>query len=136
MCRYGSRRRGVGQEAAIWSEEVKMAVGFSHDRKTFLVNRAVVAAAERDEVRERRWSALRPMMDVVTLNEPGSADRKAATLIAMYQRTAQGWRNGPGSRSDLDGAPLRVVLHSHAAGVARQSLGRLRGNARPVLEHR
>jgi len=48
---HGSRRWHLGQRPAIWPSELERTVRQSLDLVTLLVNRAVMAAAEYDEVR-------------------------------------------------------------------------------------
>src|SRR6266545_7384291 len=52
-------RRDVGQGAAVGPPELERAVGLSIEVKALLVDRAVVAATEQGEVRERGGAALR-----------------------------------------------------------------------------
>jgi len=93
----------------------------SIDLIALLVDRAVVPATEQREVRERGWAALRPVTDVMPLAEPEPAAREAATLVPVMERAPQRRGNRPGPGPDLDGAPVLVVPHHHAAGVARQA---------------
>ena len=129
------RRRDVGQQAAVRPPEPERAVGLGIDAIALLVDRAVVSATEEREVGERGRAALRPVADVMPLAQRQPAAREAAAAVAMVKRAPQRRRNRPRPRPDLHDAPVRVVPHDHAAGVTRQALGRLRGNARPVLEH-
>jgi hypothetical protein len=74
------------------------------------------------------------MSEVMALSEAAMAPREAAVLVPMVEGTAEGRRNRPGPRPDLDHAAVSVVSHHHAAGVARQALRRFRGNAGAPLE--
>ena len=74
-------------------------------------------------------------MEVMSLPEPEPAAREAAVLVSMMERAPQCGRNRPGAGPDLDGAPVLVMPHYHAARVACQALQRFCRNARPVLEH-
>ena len=53
----------------------------------------------------------------------------------MVERSPQGGGNRPGPGPDLHQAPVVVLAHHHPARVARQALGRFRGNARAAIEH-
>jgi len=70
------------------------------------------------------------------LADADAAAREAAAPVPMLERAPHGGGNRPGPGPDLQQAPLRVVTHHHPAGIARQAAGRLRGNARAVLEDR
>ena len=70
------------------------------------------------------------------LGEAKATAREAAALIPMVERSSQGGGNRPGPGPDLRQTSLLVMAHHHPAGVAGQPLGRLRGNARAVLEDR
>jgi hypothetical protein len=54
----------------------------------------------------------------------------------MLQHPAQRRRNRPRPGADLDDLPVGVVLHHHAARVARQPLRRYRGNAPAIFQDR
>ena len=68
------------------------------------------------------------------LAEREPAAGKAAALVPMVERPPKRRRDGPGAGADLDDLAIRGVPHHHAARVAREALGRFRGNARTVLE--
>jgi hypothetical protein len=53
----------------------------------------------------------------------------------MVERSPQGGRNRPGPGTNLHYAPTVVLAHHHPARVARQALGRFRGNARTAIEY-
>src|SRR5262249_36872550 len=95
---------------------------------------AVVAPAQHREIRKRRRPALGPVADVMALAERRCAARKAATAVPMVQRATYRWRNRPGSRTDFDDAPVRVVPHHDPGRIAREALRRYRGNVRAAVE--
>jgi len=76
------------------------------------------------------------MVDVMALAEPSPAAWEAAAAIAMLQRSPQRRRNGPSPRTDFEDPAIRIVSHDDPTRVTRQTLGRLRGNARAVVEDR
>src|SRR5439155_26067418 len=55
------RTRNVGQRPAVRAPELKLAVRLSIERVALLVDRAVVAATEQGEIRERRGAPLCPV---------------------------------------------------------------------------
>jgi len=77
-----------------------------------------------------------PVMDVVALSKPTPTARKAATLVAMLECSPQRGRNRARPCSDFDRAAGLIVAHHHARRVARNPLGRFRGNARTPVEDR
>jgi hypothetical protein len=70
------------------------------------------------------------------LAEPAAAAREAAGVVPGVERTAQGRRNRPGPGADLRDLPVLRVPHDHAAGIARQALGRSRGNVGALFKDR
>src|SRR5437867_6271342 len=67
------RSRHVGKEQAVRPAEPKLAIRLSIDLITLLVDRAVVAATQKREVRERRGTGVGPVPDVMSLAERQSA---------------------------------------------------------------
>src|SRR5438105_10371598 len=94
----------------------------------------MMPAAEQREVRERGRPAVGPVAEVMPLGEAPMAPREAAALIPMLEGAPQGGGNRPGPGPDLHQAALAVVAHDHPAGIAREALGRFRGNACAPLE--
>ena len=96
----------------------------------------MVTATQQDEIRERRRAAVRPVADVVALHEPTRAARKAARVVSVLQRPPQRGRNRAGPSPYFHDPAIGIVSHDHTARVARQPLGRFRGNVRAALEDR
>jgi hypothetical protein len=119
--RYSGRGRDLGEQPAVRSPEAERAVRLSIDLIAFLVHRAVMSAAEQREVRERGGAPLGPVTDVMPLAERQPAPWEATALVTMVERAPQCRGDRAGPSSDLHGAPLLVVPHHHAAGVARQA---------------
>ncbi len=92
-------------------------------------------AAQEREVRKRCRTAVRPVAEMMPLPEADAAAGKAATPVPMVERSTQSGGNRPGLGTDLQQAPVVVVAHHHPTRVARQALGRFRGNARAAVEH-
>jgi hypothetical protein len=123
------------ERSAIRPPEPQLAIGVSIDLEAFLMYRAVMSPTQEHQVRERRGSTLRPVMDVVTLPKTRATSREAAAAVAVPEGAAQRRRDRPRSRADFDNPSVRVVSHDHAARVTRQALRRSSWNARTVLEH-
>jgi len=79
-------RRDLGQEPPVRPAEPKLAIRLSIELIALLVDRAMVAAAEQSEIRERGGAALRPVMDVMPLPDPNAAARKATATVPMVER--------------------------------------------------
>jgi len=129
------RRRHLGQSPAIRPPESQRPVGPARDLVTLLVHGPMMPSAEQREVRERCRPAVRPVAQMMPLAEADTAAWEAATSVPMVERSTQGGRNRPRPGPDLQQAPVVVVAHHHPARVARQALGRFRGNARAAIEH-
>jgi hypothetical protein len=70
----------------------------------------------------------------MSLAERKSAAREAAAAIPMVERSAQRRRNRPRPGPDLDDSAVVLMPHHHRARIAREALGRFRGNACPAFE--
>ena len=121
--------------SAIRPPEPQLAVRVSIDLEALLVYRAVVSPAQEHQVRERRWTTLRPVMDVVTLPKTYATPREAAAAVAVVEGAPQSRRDRPRTGADFDNPSVGIVLHDHPARVARQALRRSSWNACAVLEH-
>ena len=82
------RTRNVGQRPAVRAPELKLAVRLSIERVALLVDRAVVAATEHSEIRQRGGTALRPVANVMALSEADPTAREAAAAVAVVERPA------------------------------------------------
>ena len=127
-------RRHRGQEPPVGAPEAQLAVGLSIHLVALLVDRAVVAATEQREVRERGGAAVGPVAEVVPLAEREPAAGEAAAPVPVLERPPQRRGDGPGAGADLDDLAVRGVAHHHPARVAPEAAGRFRGNACAVLE--
>ena len=70
----------------------------------------------------------------MALGDPDSAAGEATAAVSMVKRASECRRNRPGARPDLDEPAVGVGAHDHAARIAREALGRFRGNARAIFE--
>ena len=73
---------------AIRSPESKLTVGLAIELIALLMDGTMMPATQRGEIRERRWSALSPVTDVVALDESAVAAGKSTTAVAMMQCSA------------------------------------------------
>ena len=83
IVRDPGRRWHLGQQLASRTAEPQLAVRFALDLDALFMHRAVVPATQDRQIRERRRSALRPVLDVMALSDPHAAPRKATTAVAM-----------------------------------------------------
>ena len=58
------------------------------DLIALLMYRAVMPPAEQSQIRERRAPALRPVVEMMSLNDAHAAPRKAAGPVSMQERAA------------------------------------------------
>src|SRR4030095_2271653 len=70
------RARHIGYHTTIRAAEARLTIWLSIDLIALLVDGAVMAATEQDEVRERRGAALSPVADVVSLTKTAVAARE------------------------------------------------------------
>src|SRR5439155_14550720 len=116
--------------------ESQLSIGLPLHLIALLVDRAVVAATEHREIRQRRRTTVGPVPDVMTLTERQSAAGEAATSLSMLERPAQCRPNSPRPRTDVRNSASWVVSHDDAARIARQALSRFCRNARAGFEDR
>jgi hypothetical protein len=121
--------------SAIRPPKPQLVVRASIDLEALLMYRAVVSPTQEHQVRERRGTTLRPVMDVVTLPKTHATPREATAAVAVVEGAPQSRRDRPRTGADFDNPSLSIVPHDHPARVARQALGRSSWNACAVLEH-
>src|ERR671913_538990 len=102
---------------ARWRPEFQRAVRLAFDLISLLVNGAMVPATEQREIRERRRSAVGPMLEVMTFDERHVAARKPTGTVTALQCASQGRRNRPRPRADLEQIAVLVVPHHHPARI-------------------
>jgi len=134
--RHGTRCWHLGQLPSVGASESQAIVRVTFDLVSLLVDRAVMPSTEQRQVGERCRATLRPVVKMMALGDPNPAAGEAAAPVPLLERSSERRRDGPGSRPDLHHASLAVVPQHHPARVARQALGRFRGNADPVFQHR
>jgi hypothetical protein len=133
--RHRGSARHVRQNQSVRTLESQRAVRQAFDLVALLVHRAVVSATQEREIRELRGPALSPVMDVVSLPDAHATAREAAPVVAMVQRSPESRRYRAGPGADLRHAPVRVMAHYDARGVAGRALRRSSWNAQAVFEH-
>src|SRR5438093_6641587 len=127
--------RALGQDLAVGAAETKLAIRLSIELVALLVDGAMVTAAEQSKIRQRSGAAVSPVTDVMALAEANAAAGEAAAAVSVVERPPYRRRDRPGPGTDLDDMAVVAVSHHDPARVARDALGRFRGNARAVLQH-
>src|SRR5256885_14068027 len=95
----------------------------------------MVCGTEEHKVFRAGRAAVRPMMDVVGVDEaPVGAARKATAPVPQPEGAAQGPGNGAGAPADVFHRTVPVVSYANHDAVAGQPAERFRGNARAVVE--
>jgi hypothetical protein len=103
-------------------------------RPAFLVNCAMVSAAQQHEIVESGSPAIGPVLDVVRIAEAVRASGEPAAAVPLVERAPDRGRHGARAAPDIQHIAVRAVRHHDAARVARQSPRRFRGNAN-AIEH-
>ena len=83
--RHRGSRRDVRQRAPVGPDELECAIRRAGDAIALLVNCAMMAPAEQNEIREGRRPPLGPVMQVMPLPDAYVAAREATGPIAMAQ---------------------------------------------------
>jgi len=83
MVRDTGRERHFGKNSAVRTPEAKLAVCPSNDSIAFLVNRSMMPATQKGQVRKRGGASLSPVTDVMALPKSQVATRKATAAVAM-----------------------------------------------------
>ena len=84
--RIGWRHRR--EKLAVWSAEPELTVELPGHLIALLVDRTMMSAAEQGQIRERRGSAMRPVLDVVPLTESHATTPEAAAVISVVKRAS------------------------------------------------
>ena len=80
--------RHLGERAAVRPTELERPVWPPRRLVALFVHRAVMPTAEQSQIRERRGPALRPVVEMMGLNDPHSAPGKATGPVSMQERAA------------------------------------------------
>ena len=87
MVRDSSRDGHFGKNSTIRTAEAKLTVCSSNDPVAFLVNRSMMPATQKGQVRKRGGASLSPVTDVMALSESHMTTGKATTAVSVMQRT-------------------------------------------------
>src|SRR5262245_33282346 len=120
--RHGGWQRHVMNDPPIGPPELKRAVRMALDLIALFVDCAMVPTTQKREIRELRGPALRPVTDVMSLPNTHGAAREATPRVPVVQRPAERRRDRAGPGADLRHAPVRVMAHDNAGGIAGQAL--------------
>ncbi len=117
------------------ADEPPGAVVAALDPQAPFMHRAVMEAAQRDEVGQLRRTTLGPMLDVVAVDVAlvGAAREHTAT-IARAQSATQRRRDAAGLACHVERLALRILEDAHDAAVTGEAPGRLHGQCRTVLQ--
>jgi hypothetical protein len=96
----------------------------------------MVLMAQIEQVLKLRFTAIRPVFDVMALSERHSAARPAARRVASVESASYCGRNRSSLSAHVEGTSALVVLHFDDARIAGDAAGRFRGNAGARLENR
>src|SRR4030095_15740269 len=86
------RTRYIGHDPTIRAAKSQLTVRHALDAIAFLVDRAVMTAAEQHQIRQCRRAAVGPVTDVMRLAEAPVAAREATAAVAIEERASQRWR--------------------------------------------
>jgi hypothetical protein len=115
--------------------ELELATLSSLDLKAFFVDGSVVPATQQDQIRQRGVPTLGPILNMMGLAEGKITAWEAAPVVAIGDRSAHGCRNRTRPGPNLHDQAIGIMTHLHPTGIARQPLGRFRGNAGAALDH-
>jgi hypothetical protein len=102
------------------------------DPEAALVHQRVVLAAEQHQVGETRFTARRPVLDVVRIDEASaSAAGEAAPLVACPERPFDGFRHDTGLAPDAQRLVMPVLDQHDAVRIAADAPHRFDGQAGP-----
>jgi hypothetical protein len=130
---HWGRGRDIWHGLPVWPPEPERAIGLAVDLKALLVHRAVVAATQQGEVRERGGAAAGPVTQVMPLAERHPAAREPTAAVPVLQRPPQGRGNRPGPRPDTfwhdardDGRHRPLAFYQRPDADGRPAVGELR----------
>jgi hypothetical protein len=87
-----------------------------------LVHQRMVEATQEQQIVEIGWSTVRPVRDVMTVDEAGvRAAREPTAPIAALERPANGWRDRAGLATHRERLAVRGLEHRHDRGIAAQA---------------
>ncbi len=101
-----------------------------------LVNEAVVAATQENQIGEARWATIDPMLDVVSVTPahwPVTAF-ESATAVSQVEGPAQGRGDGSGAATHIKGFGFTLGDDAADAGIAGDPAGGFGGDHSGVVQ--
>jgi hypothetical protein len=129
------RAGDVRQDPSVGQPEAKLARrSGAFERIAALMHEPVVKAAQVHQVCELGGTAVRPVVDVMRVQEaPLRTAREPAAPVAAEKRAPQRGRHAAGAAADRQGPPV-ALEDPHDARVTREPPRGLRVEQRPVVE--
>ena len=123
------------QRLAAGLHETPGAIVETLDHHAAFVHRAVMRAAQRDEIAEPGLAALGPVMDVMAVDVfLVSAAREDAALVAGFQRATQSRRDSPRLAADVERLTFAIFKDLDDTCVAREAAHRFDRDRRAIIE--
>ena len=123
--------------AVVGAREANAAAGGPLDSEPALVHQAVVMTAEQQQVVDRGLAAVRPVFDVMRIDETTlRTAREAATRVAGPQRPAQRRGNCAGLAADSERIARGILGDPQQAAVASDATDRVGRQSRTAVECR
>lgn len=109
---------GAETRAIRLTEHEQPVIGSSNTKPAFMYDMMMVVT-QRDQIREFRFTAIGPVLDVMPFGEARvMASREAAATIACLQGTGNSWGYGAGLAADAQRLAVFVVEHADHRGIA------------------
>jgi len=88
IARHGRGRRNLRQWPAVRLSEAELSISLSLHLITLFVHRAMMAATEQREIRQRGGASVGPMANVMALTERSCAAGEAAAAVPILKSTS------------------------------------------------
>ena len=88
IARHRDERRNVRQWPAVRSPEAELSISLSLHLITLFVHRAVMAATQQRQIRQRGGASVGPVANVMALTERSCAAGEAAAPVPVLQSTS------------------------------------------------
>jgi hypothetical protein len=118
---WSRERRHRRNLLSIRAEEDELARLRTSNDELLVVEHAMVAAAQQDEVLELRFATMNPMAPMMSVCSTVAAAGKAATPIAFFQRSTQGVVDTAGLTAEVEDATFGVVQHHDRGCIAEDA---------------
>jgi len=131
---WSRERRRRWNQLSIWAEKDELArLRISND-ELFVVEHAMVAAAQQDEVLELRFATMNPVAPMMSVCSAVAAAGKTATPIAFFQRSTQGVVDAAGLTAEVEDVALGVVQHDDRGCIAKDASQCAGVQGRPIVD--